>query len=50
MEGHTAKKKKKNLTANETAGKREQERRRITGDASEVDRTNGLLAEYVCLW
>lgn len=45
------KKKKKNLTANETAGKREQERRRISGNTSEpgVGRTNGLLTEYVCL-
>ena len=49
MERHIAKKKK--LTANGTAGKREQERRRITGNTSEpgVDGTNGLWTEYVCL-
>lgn len=42
---------KKKLTANETAGKREQERRRITGNTSEpgVDGANGLWTEYVCL-
>ena len=47
----TLQKKKKKMTANETAGKREQERRRITGNTSEpgVDGANGLRTEYVCL-